>query len=235
MRERLLKGIEAAGYKKHGRVSKLAALTGYSIGQVSDMLSGKVSLNDKFMRLVCNELGFNSTWLETGTGEMFVQSHEIIGSGGAVAGGTAQIEQQSTPVEAPGVLGKVRQIPIISWAQAGTDGFFEDAYAVGSGIGTLNWFDDLKDNNAYALMIRGDSMSPRYDPGDYVIISPAAGVKTGDYAVVKLTDGQVMAKKVTLRNGDFVLSSVNKEYDDLFVAKKDVVFTHKIVGTRPGG
>lgn len=59
MLDRLLKGIESAGYKKHGRVSKIANLTGYSVGQVSDTLSGNVSLNDKFLKLVCMELGIN--------------------------------------------------------------------------------------------------------------------------------------------------------------------------------
>lgn len=139
------------------------------------------------------------------------------------------------PPEAIDVPPHTKTIPIISWAQAGTDGFFEDAYEVGGGIGRLNWFDDIRDDNAYALVIRGDSMIPRYDPGDYVIVSPAAGVKSGDYAIVKLRDGQVLAKQVKSRNGEFVLSSVNPAYDDLYVPAADVVFTHKIVGTRPGG
>lgn len=73
MKDRLLEGVELAGYKKHGRVSKLASLTGYSVGQVSDMLSGKVSLNDKFVRLVCNGVGLNIDWVTTGTPPMFIE------------------------------------------------------------------------------------------------------------------------------------------------------------------
>ena len=137
-----------------------------------------------------------------------------------------------TPLEAPDLLGKIRPIPIISWAQAGTDGFFEDSYPVGCGIGSLSWFDDLRDNNAYALQIRGDSMIDRYYPGDYVVVSPAAGVQSGDYAVIKLKDGQVMVKKVKSKNGEFILSSSNPEYDDLFVSKEDVLFTHRIIGSK---
>lgn len=128
-----------------------------------------------------------------------------------------------------------RRIPIISWAQAGADGFFEDSYPVGCGFGYITWFDDLKDENAYALIIAGESMSPKYEPGDIIILSPNAGTITGDYAVVRLRDGQVMAKKIKNKNSHFVLSSLNPEFEDIVCQKEEIKFIHKIVGTRQRG
>lgn len=77
MRERLLQAIEAIGLKKHGRVKKIHELTGYSMGSVSDMLAGRVKINGKFIRLVCNILNIRMEWVVTGEGEMFVRMANI--------------------------------------------------------------------------------------------------------------------------------------------------------------
>jgi phage repressor protein C with HTH and peptisase S24 domain len=127
------------------------------------------------------------------------------------------------------------KIPIISWAQAGPDGFFEDSFPAGAGFAEINRPFDVTDPNAYALIITGDSMMPKFEPGDVIVVSPNMGVRTGDYAVVRLKDGTVAAKRVREKNAHFILESVNPEFPPVECQKEDVVFTHRIVWVKQGG
>src|SRR5690349_2469422 len=53
-----------------------------------------------------------------------------------------------------------RRVPLIGLAQAGGDGFFDDAgYPVGGAWDEVG-LPDIADSNAYALEISGDSMEP---------------------------------------------------------------------------
>jgi phage repressor protein C with HTH and peptisase S24 domain len=127
------------------------------------------------------------------------------------------------------------KIPIISWAQAGPDGFFADSFPAGSGFADINRPYDVTDPNAYALVISGESMAPKYEPGDIILVSPNMGVQTGDYAVVRLKDGTVMAKRVREKNSHFIFESVNPDYPSVECAAEDVVFTHRIVWVKQRG
>jgi len=60
-------------------------------------------------------------------------------------------------------------------------------------------FPDVKDENAYALEVAGDSMAPVYRDGDTIVVSPAASVRRGDRVVVKTISGEVMAKVLARR------------------------------------
>ena len=64
----------------------------------------------------------------------------------------------------------VRRIPVIGYAQAGNDGYFDDAgFPVGNGWDELVC-PHVDDKNAYALEVSGDSMEPVYRDGDIIII-----------------------------------------------------------------
>lgn len=43
---------------------------------------------------------------------------------------------------------------------------------------------------AYAIEYRGDSMSPRYEAGDYGVVDPRRAYGAGDYVVVQLREGE---------------------------------------------
>ncbi len=106
-----------------------------------------------------------------------------------------------------------RPIPVIGFAQAGAQGFFDDGgFPVGGGWDTVN-FPGLGDENAYALEISGDSMLPVYRDGDIVVISPQADVRRGDRVVAKTRDGEVMAKQLLRKTASRVeLASFNPEF-----------------------
>lgn len=73
------------------------------------------------------------------------------------------------------------------------------------------------DEEAYAVEIMGDSMAPRYEPGERAAVSPKAPVRIGDDVVVQLTgtsnaEGSDVAGEVTMvlikrlmkRGSDFI-------------------------------
>src|SRR6201990_2707710 len=93
-----------------------------------------------------------------------------------------------------------RRVPLIGLAQAGGEGYFDDGgYPVGGSWDEVS-LPEIADPNAYALEISGDSMEPVYRDGDLVIVAPSAPIRRGDRVVVRVADGQVMAKQLTRRS-----------------------------------
>ena len=103
--------------------------------------------------------------------------------------------------------------PLIGFAQAGQDGFFDDAgFPVGAGWEEVR-FPGLGAETVYALEISGDSMEPAYRAGDRIIVAPGAEVKLGDRVVAKTTTGEVMAKVLARKTTRLIeLASLNPEY-----------------------
>lgn len=124
----------------------------------------------------------------------------------------------------------VRRIPLIGHAQAGDEGYFDDAgFPTGSGWDEVD-FPDLGDAHAYALEISGESMVPVYRDGDRIVVSPGASVRRGDRVVARTVSGEVMAKEVQRMTASRVeLLSINREHDDRSLARAEIVFIHRIV------
>ena len=54
----------------------------------------------------------------------------------------------------------------------------------------------VRDQDAFAARVHGDSMTPKYREGDIVIFSPAAAPKDGDDCFVRFADGHTTFKRV---------------------------------------
>ncbi len=123
-----------------------------------------------------------------------------------------------------------RRIPLIGFAQAGGDGYFDDAgFPVGGSWDEVS-LPEVTDPNAYALEISGDSMEPVFRDGDLVIASPNAPVRRGDRVVVRTTSGEVMAKQLARQSARRVdLKSLNPAHPDYSFDLKDVVWIHRII------
>ena len=122
------------------------------------------------------------------------------------------------------------ELPVVSLAQGGPKGFFDDqGYPAGEGFKRVKRPYDVRDPHAYGVEIRGDSMAPKYEEGDIVIASPRKQVVSGDYCVVKTRQGEVMVKRVRFRDGMVILESLNPAYEPILLKKKDVAFCHRIV------
>jgi phage repressor protein C with HTH and peptisase S24 domain len=123
-----------------------------------------------------------------------------------------------------------RRVPLIGFAQAGGDGFFDDGgYPVGAGWDEVS-LPEIADPNAYALEIAGDSMEPVFRDGDLVIVSPNAPVRRGDRVVVRTRGGEVMAKELQRRSARRVeLRSLNPAHPSYVFELADVAWLHRIV------
>jgi phage repressor protein C with HTH and peptisase S24 domain len=132
--------------------------------------------------------------------------------------------------ESGGVPRSATRIPLIGLAQAGKDGFFDDAgFPTGEGWEKVP-FPELGDPQAYALEISGDSMLPVYRDGDVVIVSPAASARRGDRVIAKTTQGEVMCKILSRRTLTRVeLSSCNPAYPDRAFDVQDIAWIARIV------
>ena len=123
-----------------------------------------------------------------------------------------------------------RRIPLIGLVQAGRGGFFDDAgFPVGGAWEEIG-FPGVKDENAYAVEIAGDSMEPVYRDGDIIIVSPNSAPRRGDRVVVKTKAGQVLAKILKRQTAQRIeLASFNVQHETILLPTKDVEWIARIV------
>ena len=128
-------------------------------------------------------------------------------------------------------------INIVGHVAAGeTDIVFDDAGlpAGGSIDEPLERLPDVKDENAYGLVISGNSMLPGYPQGTRVIVCPSEKVRSGDLVICRLNStGKVYIKEIAFSSDRVILKSHNMTaYEPVAVAKEDIVFCHKVVWTK---
>jgi SOS-response transcriptional repressor LexA len=88
--------------------------------------------------------------------------------------------------------------------------------------------DDVKDPNAFALEVKGNSMAPRIEDGDIIVVSPKLEARTGDICVVRVNDEDTV-KRVKIDDQFLQLVPLNPEYEPMVVRKKDVAFIWRVV------
>ena len=120
--------------------------------------------------------------------------------------------------------------PLIGLAQAGNDGFFDDAgFPAGAGWDEVR-FPGLGVETVYALEISGDSMEPAYREGDRIIVAPEAPIRRGDRVVTKTVDGEVMAKVLGQRTETRVqLLSFNPAYEPRELKPVEIAWMARIL------
>jgi len=123
-----------------------------------------------------------------------------------------------------------RRIPLLGLAQAGGNGFFDDAgFPVGGSWDEVS-LPEIGDPHAYALEIAGDSMEPVFRDGNMVVISPAAPIRRGDRVALRTAGGEVMAKQLARRSAKRIeLKSLNPEHRDRSFDLMEVAWMHRII------
>lgn len=122
------------------------------------------------------------------------------------------------------------RIPILGYAQAGAEGFFDDAgFPVGTGWDEIV-FPEVGDGAVYALEVSGDSMEPVYRDGDLIIVSPSASLRRGDRVVVRTEGGEVMAKELARMSATKVeLSSLNTNHPQRSLPRTEISWMARIL------
>jgi hypothetical protein len=153
-----------------------------------------------------NTYGVNSVWLLKGKGD---------------PGVAVRYNDEFRPKD---VVGN-KLIPVVGMAQLGDDGHWSDLeYPVGHGTGYVDF--PSRDKAAYALQCEGDSMSPRIEAGEFVIVEPNTPVKN---VMLRSKDGRVMVKKFLYKAaGRTYLISINKAHAPISFAEEEIEKMHFI-------
>lgn len=125
----------------------------------------------------------------------------------------------------------LHRIPLIGCAQAGQEGYFDDAgFPAGSGWEMIE-FPKMNDPSVYALEVSGESMEPLYRDGDILIVSPQVdNLRRGDRVVVRTRKGEVMAKQLSrLTQAQVTLKSLNQNFDDIILPREAVQWIARIL------
>ena len=118
-----------------------------------------------------------------------------------------------------------KKTPVVSWAAAGAARAYEDlANQIEETVET-----DCKDPNAFAIIIEGDSMEPKFYAGDRIIFAPNLEPRNGDVAVIKLIDGPVYFKnfyRTGPEGSKIKLVSENANYNPMEFDKGEIAFVY---------
>lgn len=83
------------------------------------------------------------------------------------------------------------------------------------------------DKDAYGLKVKGDSMWPRIQSGEFVVIEPNTGVHAGDEVFVRTVDGHNMIKIMNkTRDGAYQFSSVNSDHRPITLEENQIEKMH---------
>ncbi len=138
--------------------------------------------------------------------------------------GEAHLPQKSKP-----------QIPVLGYAQAGKEGYFDDAgYPIGEGWDSIHFpyptQDERQHLKIYALEVSGDSMLPLFRAGDRLIISPESTIRRGDRVVVRTISGEVMTKELLRQTASKIeLKSLNPEHENRSFAAQEISWIARII------
>ncbi|WP_049246397.1 XRE family transcriptional regulator [Morganella morganii] len=104
-------------------------------------------------------------------------------------------------------------VKVIGEAFLGVDGAVD---MIEAHEGWVQIYSDDKD--AYALKVKGDSMWPRIQSGEYVVIEPNTTVRSGDEVFVRTHEGHNMIKVLNkTRDGDYQFTSINNAHQPITI------------------
>lgn len=136
---------------------------------------------------------------------------------------------EQAPVRAPVAGGGRRSAPLLGLAQAGQDGFFDEAgMPVGAGWDEAPAPD--VGEGLFALEVSGDGLAPVYRDGDRLLVSPTLEPRRGDRVVARTAAGEVLVRemgRVTARTIE--LLPLDRSGDDRLLSRDEVAWIARIV------
>lgn len=221
-----------ASWKPEITQADLARAANVKPASVNDWFSGKTkSLKATTAVKVAAVYGCNAHWLATGEGEMLGKHYELIAEPGAYGSSSQNLIRESGNLEAAPALGKSRGVPVVGEVQAGDDGYMDELqYPVGHGEGFVEYW--CKDDSAYALRVRGESMHPRYRHGEFIVVTPSIEAQPGRDVVVQFVDGRKMLKQLNwIRGGEVQLLSINNHFGPMTFKLTDIASIQRVAGS----
>lgn len=190
---------------------KLSAKLDISVRTLQRWEKGEQVPDSNYLIRLANCTGVRAEWLLTGEGSMYMNFQPLLNKHrhrGDFASDT--IDLISVPLFSTIPAGRSAAL----FHQEHTDRFVI--------------VDNVNDSDAFALIVKGDSMAPKIEDGDIVIISPRLEVRSGDICVVRVNEEDVL-KKVKIEDNYIHLIPLNPAFEPLTIRKKDVRCIWKVV------
>lgn len=228
--ETMAQRLERALLQKNGgNQSEMARYVGVSPQAVQKWISGESQPRGENLRKASEFLGVPAPILQFGDAGRIPLVPPVIADRI-----TALNERRRNDVEdAPEIVASPKKLPIVGKVQAGPDGLLSiDDYPVGQGDGYVSYW--TRCESAYALRVRGESMSPRYMPGEFVGVDPCSEVLPSDEVIVLLNDGRRLIKRLLwMRDGQACFESINKDFQNITFELEDISALHLVLGNIP--
>lgn len=114
--------------------------------------------------------------------------------------------------------------PVVSWPTVASDkNFVEVAQPTHEKIPT-----DCRDPNKYALIVEDDSMSPKIEPGDRIVVAANSNAANGDVVVAVLKERGSYLRLYHENRGLVSLTSFNPAYPALEYRLPEFRFIHPV-------
>ncbi len=75
----------------------------------------------------------------------------------------------------------------------------------------------------FGLMVKGDSMSPRIEAGDVLIVKQQSDADSGDVVIAQANGDSACVKKLLKQDDGIVLQSFNPAYAPMYFSNKDII------------
>ncbi|MFH0988670.1 MAG: XRE family transcriptional regulator [bacterium] len=210
MKQSLAQRIRQARLAKELDQAKLAAKVDVATRTVQRWEKGEQVPDSNYLMRIAKTTGVTPHWLLTGEGEMYLKS---------------QPETNVIPLP----TGRYRKVdlvtlPLLSSVPGGAPSLiFHPDY-----VEKYITVDDINDSSAFALEVKGNSMAPRIEDGDIIVVSPKFDARSGDICVVRVNDEDTV-KRVKIEEHYLHLIPLNPEYEPMVVKKRDVSFIWRVV------
>ena len=135
---------------------------------------------------------------------------------------------QANAEPGPTITTPFRSVKIVGTAQLGTEGYWTELSPSDGHVDI-----PTKDKDAYALRLRGDSMSPAIRSGWVAVCEPNSQLIPGEYVHIKLKgvdgEGESMVKELLYANDEEVsVMSINDAFGRRTLALADIEYIHPV-------
>lgn len=234
LKDRLKKARNYAGLTQKEIESRIKGLKQSSY---SELERGESKSSTKLIDLA-TLFKVDPVWLATGDGEMLtkptpselMQRIRDIENGGAR---DSKIAPKGT-VNIP-MADNSDEVPILSWVAAGSWSNVE-AVTFDDAIGRVSRPKNLS-KNGFALIVRGESMLPKFDPDDIIYVEPQTGLfalRNNDLVIVQCNDDtEATFKQLVLgeKSSDMYLRPLNPNWhEQKMMPMGDCNLVGKVVG-----
>lgn len=189
--------------------AQLAERAGVSQVTIQHLESGRNATSKKMVD-IGRALGVTAEWLTTGENGRAHHSKPAV--------------DESNVEPGPPITTAARRIDIMGTAQMGPDGHWVGLEDAGGWVETWS-----RDTDAYALLLRGDSMAPAIRSGWVAVCEPNHRLVPGEYVMVTTADEQSMVKELLFQNDEGVsLMSINSAYERVTIPWTQIQTIHYV-------